>query len=233
MHAEKHARFFGDGVFVVCEARAICGADFTERGAALLHDFGDAEAVADFDEFAARDEDFAVTREGGESEKDGGGTIVDDDSGFGAGEAFEEMRGVDVALAAGTELEVVFEIRILRGGAAEFFDGGLGERGAAEIGVKDDAGGVDHGLERLGEDLLDGVSDFVLQSGGIERKDDRAAAVSGRAFLGGSSFGSKACTKIGERSACNFEEEIAVDALGERGQARCPKQFVHRRDLAE
>src|SRR5579871_6148489 len=162
VNAEEHARFFGDGVFVVCEARAVGGADFTECGAALRHDFRDAEAVADFDEFAARDEDFAVASEGGEDEEDGGGAVVDDDSRFGAGEAFEELRGVNIALAAGAHFEVVLEIRILRGGAAEFFDGGFGERGAAEVGVEDDAGGVDHGLERLGKDLLDGVGDFVL-----------------------------------------------------------------------
>ena len=175
--AEEHARFFGDGVFVVGEARAIGGADFAERGAALRHDFGDAEAVADFDELAARDEDFAVARERCENEEHGGGAIVDDDSGFGAGEALEHTRGVDVALAARAGFEVVLEIRILRGGAAEFFDGGFGERRATEIGVQDDAGGVDDGLERLREDLLDGVGDFVLQGGGVERKDDRAAAV--------------------------------------------------------
>ena len=50
---------------------------------------------------------------------------------------------MDVALAASAGFEVIFEIAVLRGGAAEFFDGGFGERGTAQIGVEDDAGGVD------------------------------------------------------------------------------------------
>ncbi len=162
-------------------------------GAALRHDFGDAEAVADFDELAARDEDFAVARERGEDEQNGGGAIVDDDGGFGAGEALEQLRGVNVALAARAGFEVVFEIGILRRGAAEFFDGGFGERGASEIGVENDAGGIDHRLERLREDLLDGVGDFVLEGGGIERKDDRAAAVN--VCVGGIGFGGEAGAK--------------------------------------
>jgi hypothetical protein len=53
---------------------------------------------------------------------------------------------VNVAFAARARFEVVFEIGILRGGATEFFHGRFGERSAAEIGVEDDAGGVDHGL---------------------------------------------------------------------------------------
>ena len=193
--AEEHARFVGDGVFVVLQARAIGGADFAQRGAALRHDFGDAEAVADFDKLTAGDEDFAIASEGGEDEQHGGGAVIDDDNGFGAREALEESRGVDVALSACAGFEVVFEIGILRRGAAEFFDGGFGERSAAEIGVKDDAGGVDDGLERLGEDLLHGVGDFVLQGGRVEREDDGAAAVN--ACVAGICFGGQAGAEVG------------------------------------
>ena len=144
--AEEHARFFGDGVFVVGEARAIRGPDFAQRRAALRHDFGDAEAVADFDELAARYEDFAVARKRCENEEDGGGAIVDDDGGFRAGEALEHPRGVNVALTARAGLKVVLEIGILRRGAAEFLDGGFRERGAAEISVENDASGIDYRL---------------------------------------------------------------------------------------
>ena len=163
MDAKEHARFFVDGVFVVGNACAVGRADFAEAWRRFRHDFGDAEAVADFDQLAARDDDFAVARECGKNEKHGGGAVVDDDGGFGAGQPLRELRGVDVALAARAGFEIVFKIGVLRGGAAEFFDDGFGERRAAKIGVKDDAGGVDDRLKRSGEDLLDGVGDLVLR----------------------------------------------------------------------
>src|ERR1700688_4127244 len=47
------------------------------------------------------------------------------------------------AFAAGAGCEIIFEIAVLRGRAAEFFYRGFGERGPAEVGVEDDAGGVD------------------------------------------------------------------------------------------
>ena len=71
------------------------------------------------------------------------------------------MRGVDIALTAGAGFEVVLKIRILSCGAAEFLNCGFSERGAAEVGVENHTGGVDDWLERPGEDLLDGVCDFV------------------------------------------------------------------------
>ena len=47
-----------DRPFVVAEARDVRGADFAERRAADGHDLRDAEAAADLDELAARDDDF-------------------------------------------------------------------------------------------------------------------------------------------------------------------------------
>jgi len=85
----------------------------------------------------------------------------------------------------------------------------------------------------LGEDLFDGVGDFVLESGGIERKDDGAPAMSGGALFGSSGFGGKAGAKIGERGAGDFEEQVAVDAYGERGETGLAEEFVDRGDLAE
>ena len=49
MDAKNEACGLVDGAFVVCEAGAICGADFAENGSAFGHDVWNAEAVADFD----------------------------------------------------------------------------------------------------------------------------------------------------------------------------------------
>src|SRR6266568_8195522 len=120
MHAKQETRLFVDRVFVVGETRAIGGADLAEDCAALFHDLGDSKAVPDFDEFAARDNDFAAASKSRESDQDGGGAIVDDDRGFRAREALEQLGSVNVALAARAGFEIVFQIAVLRGRAAKF-----------------------------------------------------------------------------------------------------------------
>ena len=100
MDAEQETGVFIDGALVVGDARAVGGAHFAEDGAALVHDVGNTEAIADFDEFAAGDDDFGIFRERVEDEKDRGGVVIDDDGGFGGGGEGEELRDVSVALAA-------------------------------------------------------------------------------------------------------------------------------------
>lgn len=99
-----------DGALVIGDARAIGGADFSQARAARGHYVGDAKAVADFDEFAAGDDDFGVFGECIEHEKNGGGVVVHNDGGFRAGDFREQAVGVRVALAARAGGDVVFEI---------------------------------------------------------------------------------------------------------------------------
>ena len=99
MHAQQQARAVVDGVAVVVDVRAVGGADFAQRGAGARHDVGDAEAVADLDQFAARDDHFAAGREFVERQEDGGGVVVDGDAGR-AQQPLEQSADVDVALAA-------------------------------------------------------------------------------------------------------------------------------------
>src|SRR6266568_336087 len=82
MHAKQETRLFVDRVFIVGETRAIGGADLAEDCTALFHDLRDSKAVPDFDELAARDDDFAAASKSREGDQDGGGAIVDDDRGF-------------------------------------------------------------------------------------------------------------------------------------------------------
>ena len=80
MHAQQQARAVVDGVAVIVDAGAIGGADFAQDGAGARHDVGNAEAVADLDQFAARDDRFAAGGEFVEGEEDGGGVVVDGDA---------------------------------------------------------------------------------------------------------------------------------------------------------
>src|SRR5712692_3429642 len=122
MYAQQEARFFADAVLVVCHAGAVGGADLAENCAALRHDFRNAEAITNFDELAAGDDDLAALGQRRENKEHCGGTVVDDDRGFGASEPLQRLCCMHVAFAARTGLEVVFEIAVLRCSAPESFD---------------------------------------------------------------------------------------------------------------
>ena len=71
---------------VVGGARAVGRADLAQPRAGALHDLGDAEAVADLDELAARDDDLAPAGERREREHERGRAVVDADRRLGAGQ---------------------------------------------------------------------------------------------------------------------------------------------------
>ena len=91
MHAQQQTRAFADGAFVVANAGAIGGADFAQDGAAFGHDVRDAEAVAYFDELAARDDGFTAFCKRVQDQKDRGGVVVHDDGRFRAGQFPEKL----------------------------------------------------------------------------------------------------------------------------------------------
>src|SRR5260370_36234469 len=105
MYAQQEGRFFADGVFVVRNARAIGGADLAENCAALRHDFRNAEAITNFDELAAGDDDLAALGQRRENKEHCGGTVVDDDPGFGASEPLQRMCCMHVSFSARSSLE--------------------------------------------------------------------------------------------------------------------------------
>ena len=90
---------------------AVGGAHFAQHGARALHDIRNAEAVADFDQFAARDDHFVAGGQFVQRQINGGGVVVHRDAGR-AEQPLEERAGVDVALAAPSRGEVVFEIGV-------------------------------------------------------------------------------------------------------------------------
>jgi hypothetical protein len=108
-----------EGALVIGDAGAISGPYFADDRAAGGHDVRDAEAVANFDELAAGDDDFGVFGEGVEDQEDGGGVVVDDDGGFGAGGEGEEAGDVSVTLAALAGREVEFEIGVTLSGCGD------------------------------------------------------------------------------------------------------------------
>ena len=78
---------------VIVDAGAVGGAHFAQHRARARHDLGNAEAVADLDQLAARDHDFAARRQFVQRQKDGRGIVVDGDAGR-AQQALQQARGV-------------------------------------------------------------------------------------------------------------------------------------------
>ena len=126
------------------------------------------ERSANFDQLSARDDGFAAVGKRVEREQDGGGVIVDDESRE-RGHSDRHLRrsagkavGVDVALTASSGSEIEFEVGVGSGSITNVIDGRSGQRSAAEIGVKDHAGGIDDGTKRIAES----ASQFVIDGSG-------------------------------------------------------------------
>ena len=161
MDFEDEGGAFGDRFFVVVEVGLVSGSDFDELGAGGFEDVGDAEAASDFDKLAAGDDDFgfALGDEGAEGEDEGGGAVVDDGGGFGFdedGEGFFEKGSAFAALASG---EVDLEVAVVGGDIVDGLRGAVTEGGAAEVGVNENAGAVEDGLEAGAFEDLQGGGD--------------------------------------------------------------------------
>src|SRR5690606_15040316 len=109
VHLHQHRRARADGVAVVGGVGAVGGADLDQRRAGALHDVGNAVGTADLDQLAARDDHFAAAGQRVEHQQDGGGVVVHDGGGVGAGELAEQAFDQVDAVAAGVAFEVVFE----------------------------------------------------------------------------------------------------------------------------
>lgn len=96
-------------------------------------------------------------------EEDGGGIVIDDDGGFGTGRESEEARDVGVAFPASARGQIELEIGVTLGGEGDGLSGGGRKRRAAEIGVKDDAGGIDDAAEGGGEGRVDIFEDEAFE----------------------------------------------------------------------
>ena len=136
-------------MLVVCDARAIGRPNFAQDCSALRHYFGNAETVADFDQFPPRDNYFAVACKRGKHHQDRRGAIVDHDRIFCACQARQQFSRMHIALAARAAFQVVFQIGIMRRGPAQLFEYSRRKRRAPQIRVQNHARGVDHRLQRV------------------------------------------------------------------------------------
>ncbi len=148
VHAQQHCRLRPDRALVVGGARAIRRPHLDEPRTRPHEHVGDAKAVADLDELAARDDHLAPLRERGEREENGGRVVVDDERRLRTGQAPEERPEVILARPSLAPLEVVLEVRVAGADLGHAGERCLGERCAAEIRVDEDAGRIQHAPKR-------------------------------------------------------------------------------------
>ncbi len=133
-----------DRVGVVAQVRAVRRADLAEPRAGRGDEVRQPEAGADLDELAAADDDLPPGGESGRREDEGCRAVVDDEGrlrGRARGEQGRPGTGTPGGALTGREVEL--DVDIARRGD-ERLDGGRRERRAAEVGVDDDTGGVEH-----------------------------------------------------------------------------------------
>ena len=163
----------GDGVFIIGNIGTIGGTDFNQLSPALTHDVGDTETITDLDSLPARDNDLFSFSQGGETEEDGGGIIVDDEGSFGAGQSTNQRFNKSLTRAAFAAFNFEFYIGKAFG---DLFHGGNGitaQGSAAEISVENDAGGIYQRTQvrffQALQDRNDRFDNFVEGGGGFPR----------------------------------------------------------------
>jgi len=112
--------------------------------AAPLHDVRNAKFSADFDQFPPGYHGLAVARERVQDQENRRRVVVDDERILGAREAAQEIPNVVVTQSSLPPDQVELEIRIARTHLLKTVEGIPGQGSAAEVGVDDDARGIDH-----------------------------------------------------------------------------------------
>ena len=90
VHSQDCRRVSVHGCGVVGCSSAVGGADFDKGRSGVAEDVGNAEAAADLDGLASRDDHFASRAKRGHDEVERGGVVVDGDGGLGAGQGLEQ-----------------------------------------------------------------------------------------------------------------------------------------------
>jgi len=104
----------------IVQVDAVCGADFQQMRAGLAHDIRNPETAANLHKLGAGNDDFFSPGEGGKDKQDRSGVVVYHKTALRAGQAGEELGGMDRPLAAFSVSKVEFQVGI---GSGCFKDG--------------------------------------------------------------------------------------------------------------
>ncbi len=157
MGAQNDAGSLAQGPFVVAQMGAVGRADLNQLCARLVEHFWYPETASDLDQLGARDDRLPAVGKGGQGKQDGRRVVVDDEGRFGACQLSQERFGVGVAVSALAGRQIVFERAVLGlGGDGQHRLARGGAQGRpTQVGVQDDAGGVDHRAQTALEPAID------------------------------------------------------------------------------
>ena len=175
MDPEDGARVRPDRSLVVGGARSVRRPDLDEARTRAGEHVGDAEAVADLDQLAARDDHLATLGECGKREQERRSVVVHDDARFGPGQAAQQRGGVILARAAGAVAQVELEVRVAARGLDDLSDRLRGERRAAEVRMDEYAGRVEHSAKAWAAQRLELAPQALGQIARVGARDDLLA----------------------------------------------------------
>jgi hypothetical protein len=150
----------------------------------LREDLGNPETAADLHELAAAHDDFAPGGQRREGEKHRRGVVVHDERVFGSGERRQEVDGVHAAVATLSALQIVFQGRVAGAHLRDGFERAPRERRPPEVCVQDDAGRVQHRVERAGGGVVEVALDGFVGHDGWFFREQRAPRLADRGARG-------------------------------------------------
>src|SRR6188472_1636532 len=98
MNPQQQACAVGDGLAEIADVGAVSRADLAQNDSGMPHDLRNPKPVADFDQFAARNNHFVSGGELVQRQVDGGGVVVDHNRGM-TKKPFEQFAGMGITLS--------------------------------------------------------------------------------------------------------------------------------------
>src|SRR5215510_13649782 len=148
VYTEQEAGMLIDCSLVIFDPGAVCRTHFAQMGAATRHDFGNSKGIPDLDLFSPGNDNFSAFTQCVQHKKDCSGIVVHHDRRFAPEQLDECSADVDITLSALALFQIEFKIRIARRHFPQMFNGTLGQRRTAKIGVQNNAGRVDDTSKR-------------------------------------------------------------------------------------
>ena len=161
VNLHKRPGLFGDGPVVVPQVGLVGGAHFLQLCAAGFHNIRHPEGAADFHQLPTGGDDLPPLGHIRQDQKHGGGVVVHHQGTLRPGQAAQKFLHMAVTGAPLTGLEVVFQGGIGLGHRLGSRRRPVRNTGTAQVGMQNDAGGVDDLPQRglrlpggIGHDLL-------------------------------------------------------------------------------
>ncbi len=141
---DQHAGLLAASILIVTRVRAVRSADFDQLAAGRLHDVGHAKRTADLDQLSARDDCLLARSQRFQRQQHRGRVVIDDGSGFRAGELAQQPFDNLIALATAAALEVVLQRGVAAHGVSDRVDRLVGQQRTAQIRMNHRAGQVEY-----------------------------------------------------------------------------------------